>query len=342
MSNPVIYHAKNLNTLYFGLGHKRKKSKTPQADKTPSPLDTLQPHLFSGQKADMRRNRFVVIGDPGSGKKPQWEIAEQMHKRFKSKPFASVLVLGDNVYEHGEPKLFKERIYDPYKKLFDEKVRFYPILGNHDVNSGHQDQQLAYWGAPPFYSITLGNPDSAQGRPSVELFAIDTTVMLPGSFDCYKNNPDLAHQKATIQMQWLTTALKNSKADMKIVMGHYPAYSSGVHGLLEKSCLHFRQQIEPILKQHGVDLYLSGHEHHYERTQPIGGVTHIVSGAAGKLFKHTLPRTHFPQAKLEKKYHFMAFEITPQGLAFEAIDRHGKTIDQGLIPKKSEQLSKLA
>lgn len=292
---------------------------------------TLQPDLFLDRPVTHVTKRFAVIGDPGSGTKDQWAIAESLTDAFKRKPFGSVLVLGDNVYENGEPHLFKERIYKPYKRLFRKGVRFFPVLGNHDVRQGYGDKQLAFWGAPGYYSFRIGD---------VAFFAIDTTVFLPGLDGCYRQNPQLARKKAQIQLQWLDKALADSTAGMKVVFGHYPLYSSGVHGALETYYLNLRKQLEPLFVKHGVDLYLSGHDHHYEKTPPIQGVTHIVSGAAGKLFRFLVPFYKHPREKVLSKFHFMLFEIGPDNsLSYEVLGKKGKLLDQGVIRPKQKKLS---
>jgi 2',3'-cyclic-nucleotide 2'-phosphodiesterase (5'-nucleotidase family) len=43
-----------------------------------------------------------------------------------------------------------------------------------------------------------------------------------------------------------------------------------------------QQTLEPILRRHHVDLVLAGHDHHYERTHPIDGITYVVSGGGCK------------------------------------------------------------
>ena len=42
----------------------------------------------------------------------------------------------------------------------------------------------------------------------------------------------------------------------------------------------------PVMKRHGVDYYLAGHDHNLqhwvEKDNPHGGVEHVISGAGGK------------------------------------------------------------
>src|SRR5690349_13537475 len=73
--------------------------------------------------------RFAVIGDMGTGLKPQYETARQMmiwHEKF---PFEFVLMLGDNLYGHQRPQDFKRKFEQPYQPLLDVGVKFYAALG---------------------------------------------------------------------------------------------------------------------------------------------------------------------------------------------------------------------
>ena len=60
------------------------------------PEHTLQPDLFAPSQWHRGSNRFVVIGDAGSGAQGQHDIARQMGALYAGNPFRSVLVLGDN------------------------------------------------------------------------------------------------------------------------------------------------------------------------------------------------------------------------------------------------------
>lgn len=293
------------------------------------PPGAIQADLFSG-KPDSGRERFAVLGDAGTGDQAQWDVARQMNAWHQKLPFQSVLVLGDNVYQTGEPQYFRDRIFDPYANLFRQGVKFLPVLGNHDVKAGFGDQQLAYWGVPPFYKVTLGQPGN-----DVDIFALDTTVMLPGKYGGFQLTPAQqaeADQREIRQAAWLESALSQSKASMKVVMGHYP-----LHGAYAKTQRTFWQaemarKLGPVLEKYGVDLYLAGHEHHYEAPVVWNGVQYIVSGAGGKL---NGPNKGLPEGNgIFNRNHFMLFENTPLGLNYRTVSAQGQIFDFGMIPRK--------
>lgn len=293
------------------------------------PVKSIQPDLFMPSPITAGLKRFAVIGDAGSGNGDQKAIADAMARTFQKTPFASVLVLGDNVYEDGEPWRFKERIQAPYQDLLDEGVKFYPVMGNHDVRQGYGGLQTRYWGVPEFYNFRIRD---------TEFFALDTTVFLPGYDDCYSDNIFAAKRKAHAQLLWLDRALSRSKAKFKVVYGHYPVYATWVDNLRRKrSTEAVRAILEPVLVKHGVDLYLAGHEHHYEKTKPVKGVTYFISGAAGKMRETTMENDPGNiRDKRIARFHFMLFEMTSQGLKYQAIGKSGKVLDEGLIPPKRQ------
>ncbi len=59
---------------------------------------------------------------------------------------------------------------------------------------------------------------------------------------------------------------------------HKSPYGSSRHGGDAK----VREDLEPLFVKHAVDLVFSGHDHVYERTIPIRGVTYVVSGGGGR------------------------------------------------------------
>eukprot|EP00035_Acanthoeca_spectabilis_P036634 m.40761 g.40761 ORF g.40761 m.40761 type:complete len:281 (-) comp8126_c0_seq2:25-867(-) len=101
------------------------------------------------------------------------------------------------------------------------------------------------------------------------------------------------------QVQWLAQDLgrvDRSVTPWVVVFGHKALYCStdDYYDCEVNGPLHIAPSIEPLLHQHRVDLYLTGHVHNYERTYPVfnGTVTaksyanttatvHVVVGMAG-------------------------------------------------------------
>ncbi|KAL4782338.1 Metallo-dependent phosphatase-like protein [Aspergillus varians] len=135
------------------------------------------------------------------------------------------------------------------------------------------------------------------------------------------------------QYKWLKkdlAAIDRTKTPWVFVMSHRPMYSS-THSSYQQ---HLRDAFEGLLLEHGVDAYLSGHIHWYERMWPMGAngtidrssiinhhtysvntgrsLTHIVNGMAGNIESHSwfkdgegltnitalLDRTHYGFSKL--------------------------------------------
>ena len=75
---------------------------------------------------------FAVIGDNGTGDKPEYEIGQQMANWYNRFQFPFVVMMGDNIYGSDRPQDFVNKFEAPYKGLLDKGVKFYASLGNHD------------------------------------------------------------------------------------------------------------------------------------------------------------------------------------------------------------------
>ncbi len=241
--------------------------------------------------------RFIAFGDWGARSTGQFALARQMAHHYQEQPFQFALLLGDNIYPIGDiGKHAQDSFYEPYGPLLRNGVKFYASLGNHDVMAGHGDAQVAFFKMPGrYYSFTQEN---------IQFFVLDTN-----DFDGKQQN-------------WLKTSLANSRAQWKIVYGHHPVYSSGMHGNTE----HLVKHLAPILNQYGVDFYLAGHEHNYERFLPIHHVHYLVSGGGGayvRPFKKIKPLS----VRRLSEYHFLRFDVDGHLLKMSAINPEGTVID---------------
>jgi acid phosphatase len=129
------------------------------------------------------------------------------------------------------------------------------------------------------------------------------------------------------QMTWLDADLAASKAPWKVIYMHRPPYSSGRHGSDGK----LRNLLAPILKRHGVQLVLAGHDHNYERTLPQDGTVYIVTGGGGigTYNVDSSPYTAFSDSVI----HFVYGEVGTDEMILHAIDANGREFDSVVIPR---------
>jgi len=242
--------------------------------------------------------RFAVIGDSGTGERPQYQIGQLMAHFREKFAFQFVLMLGDNIYGTKNAAGFRKKFEEPYRSLLDSEVKFYAALGNHD----HSDE-IYYkpfnMGGKRYYKFRAGN---------AEFFALDSDYMDPG------------------QVDWLRQALSESNADWKICFFHHPLYS---HARFHGEDVDLRAQLEPIFQQFHVNVVFSGHQHVYERLLPQKGIEYIVLGNSGQLRLHDLIPSIETAKGFDTDQAFMLVEIVGKQLHFQTVSRAGGTVDLG-------------
>ncbi len=220
--------------------------------------------------------RILAFGDFGSGSAKQAETARAMKEYSTGHPFDFGLILGDNFYPDGLAARDDCRWEEDWEKLYTRLgIRFYAVLGNHDYHQPDgpvaemaRSNDSTSWCLPASHYTFQAGP--------LQFFAIDTTAIdKPG------RDSDGAMDK---QKVWLEQALADSTATWKIVYGHHPVYSNGVHGWLEGGTLkNVRRYLDAPLTRPGLgfDVYLTGHDHDLQILQPQNGMHFLISGAAG-------------------------------------------------------------
>jgi len=247
--------------------------------------------------------RFAVIGDNGTGDKPQYDVAQQMELYRQKTGFDFVIMLGDNIYGGEGTNAMKKKFEDPYKPLLDAGVKFYASLGNHD-NPNERFYKPFNMNEKRYYSFRKGK---------AEFLALDSNYMDPQ------------------QLDWLSKELQNSDSPWKLCFFHHPLYSDGkFHG----PDLDLRARLEPVFDANGVNVVLSGHEHLYERVVPKNGISYFVLGNSGELRLHGLKRTPDVAKGFDTDRSFMVVEIAGDQFFFQAVSRTGATIDSGVVDRQ--------
>jgi hypothetical protein len=249
-------------------------------------------------------------------------VADAMRSQCRTVGCDAAVMLGDNIYPNGptggkdgrdDALRFDEILLTPYRDFgsLAPDFRIYAVLGNHDWRTSRAAalSEVAYFEkTPPFYmNGIVYRVQPPAGHGDVEIFAIDTEVLLAGTTvydDALADDgselppPTIEKPKAWTKpsndeerniVEWLERSLRESKARWKIVIGHHPLWS-GAGGKFEQAKA-MRRLLLPTLCRYA-DLYLAGHEHTLEVhaddcSQALPGETvkplpQLVSGAASK------------------------------------------------------------
>ena len=256
------------------------------------------------------RLKFVAVGDVGTGKRAQYAVARAMTRHWQASPFSLALLTGDNIYEDGEIERIHKVFERPYANLLQNGVAFRAALGNHDLRANEGNDQISYSGynmSGRYYTFT---------EQSVQFFALDTNQAHTADSD--QATPWNA------QLRWLRTELEKSSVPWKVVFAHHPIYSSGWHGSNDD----LKRDLSPLFEEYGVQLYVNGHDHNYERTEPINGTTYITSGNGAKLRRvGSSSWTAYAGSRLG----FTTFSIYADRIVVSAIDTHAEVYDEATL-----------
>ena len=249
------------------------------------------------------RLRFLAVADTGSGDANQRAVGRQMAAVHRRRPVDLVVLGGDNIYPSGDMALIEATFRRPYAELLAAGVPFHAVLGNHDIRTANGNPQLAY---PAF---GMGGRFYNLRRGPVEFFMLDTNV-----------NADWQRQ-----LSWLRTVLDRSTAPWKVVVGHHPIYSSGFYG----NDPELAAKLVALMRRRGVQLYINGHEHNYERSRPLEGITYLVVGGGGARLRPVIDTEQ--TAKAASVYSFAELEASATELRLSAWDQEGRMIDQAVF-----------
>ena len=264
-------------------------------------LPQAAPALLLPNVADSLK--LAVLGDNGTGRQPQFEIAAQMTASHQQFPFELVLMMGDNFYGSQGAADLEQKFTRPYRPLLDAGVTFRAALGNHD--------ELSAINYPPLNMN--GQRYYTYVRRDVRFLVLDTNVL---------DAP---------QMAWADSVLQDATEPWKIAYFHHPLYgNAGRHG----SNVDLRVLLEPLLIKHRVQIALSGHDHVYERLKPQKGIYYFVVGSGGQLRKGDLQKSDTSAAGYDQDQAFMLMEIAGDELHFQVIARTGVTVDSGSIRRQ--------
>lgn len=266
---------------------------------------------------------FFVLGDWGKANEGQAKVAAAMAEAAKRMPPRFIISVGDNFYPRGVTSTTDERWLSAFQNVYGSPALdcpWYAVLGNHD-HLGNPSAEIEYgkldsrWRMPSrFYSHS---EPLADGK-TAEFFFLDTTPLakLNGVQAPSMTDPD--------QLYWLDRALATSPARWRIVVGHHPVFSGGMHG----NTPGLVARLKPLLDRHKVQVYLNGHDHDLQHIV-FGGVHYLTSGGGASARRSgNIAGTLFAAAKLG----FLSIRLTPAKMSLSILDTGGNALHAAEIP----------
>jgi predicted phosphodiesterase len=256
--------------------------------------------IVTGVKKD-KPFRFLAIGDT---KSDCYKVHETLVGHMSHKQASFYIHLGDYVRQ-GDRFEDWDEFFDIERPLMN-RMPILPVVGNHDTSDAAlftgfflMNQESHF--PKRYYKVKFGN---------VLVISLDT-------------RPTIAVGDA--QYLFLQQALelsRSSEIDHVFIALHEPLYSSGRHSSTKK----LAESILPLIERYPVTAVLSGHDHHYERSKPINGIVHIVTGGGGAKLTPVV-QTSFCEKALET-FHFLEFLVDGDHVTLKSINLQGKVIDE--------------
>jgi len=174
----------------------------------------------------------------------------------------------------------------------------YTVIGNHEKDSPLFYSNFGKRETDKWFSVEKGN--------AVMIF-IDT------SFSAIDSSSD--------QFIWLSNILSQSEGKIKIVFSHYPIFSTGYHGT-EKN---LSDELPALFEKYKVSMYISGHEHDYERIEK-NKVVYLIAGGGGAPLRGQF--RSLPESKIFlKSYHYVILNIQESSIITDVYDENARLID---------------
>jgi predicted phosphodiesterase len=248
--------------------------------------------------------RIVALGDMG------WRSSDQdaVEKQMALTQFDLALMAGDIGYPSGRLRDYEENVFPVYGDLM-ASAPFFAASGNHDYMTDD--------GAPFRQVFALPENGGREGRE--RWYSIDWGFLHLVVLDSEKLD------KA--QEDWLEADLTAAAgARWTIALFHRAPFSSGELG----DDAGTKASLVPVLTRHQVPLVITGHEHDYERRDPVDGVLYVVTGGGGRGTRRITSRAP-GSAFAEQVAHILYLEVSLDEIRLWAIDASGQTFDTARI-----------
>ena len=230
-------------------------------------VGTTQPVRFwllgdSGENRPRRGDIQVAKERPLSG---AFQVRNGYRKFQNNKAADGIILLGDNAYASGTDAEYQSSFFQVYA---DELAQtpLWPCIGNHDIDDVYQ------------YLFSVNKDGTSGGVPSRNPFfySFDIANLHVVVLDPWKLwlqvTSDLDYSPWQRQLTWLKEDLAANKQNWTVVINHFPVYCDGNYNSDDNAPLEkLRSLLVPLAEEYGVDLFVAGHDHTYQRSYLLDG-----------------------------------------------------------------------
>ncbi len=257
----------------------------------------MQMHSFHVSPSAKEPLHFAVYGDMRGGHK----VHETIVQSLLAETIDFVIVTGDLVLR-GSDEADWQRFFAVARPLL-ARIPYYPVAGNHD--RGKTGDEKRYMN-----EVFVLWPGPADRPLHGHWHSFDVSgvhfVML-----------DSNHYRDEKQLAWLGQDLKQArKRGVRAIFAavHAGPFSRGLH----RGNSYAAEHVVPLLRQYGVSVLFSGHDHLYQRGK-VKGLAYMVSGGGGApLYSVRCGKKRQAKCKVAdgmqhvaKAYHYILVSVFP-------------------------------
>jgi hypothetical protein len=273
--------------------------------------------------SDANAVKFLAFGDTRSGPAALDGVAREMRKVYASdQAYQGINIqAGDWVSSDAESSWTAQWFNaNEQTRLLLSEQPINGVKGNHENASGYSKYFPKYY---PFPYVSPGQKTGDTASLNNLYWSFDYGPVHFTIVDQYS-----PYGPGSAQYGWVVNDLATTTRPWKILVYHEPAWTAGTH----TNNVTTQQVFDPVIKQYGVDLVYSGHNHNYARCQvntsaETAGdsiapkVPYITNGGGGAglyavdttntgLYRHVVTAI--------SEYEYMAFEIDGATLTMKA------------------------
>ena len=225
-----------------------------------------------------------------------------------------VAALGDTVYPDGSAAQYAA-CYEP--SWGRHRFRTQPAVGNHEYRTPGASGYFEYFGS------AAGDPD--QGWYAYEFGSWQIIVL-------NSNCDEVDCETGSQQERWLRNQLSADPRLCTLAYMHHPRFSSGMHGDTDELA-----DLWQALEEYRVDVALAGHDHNYERLNPMtaagsvdpAGIVSFVVGTGGTYLRPVLEQRPGSEVAIDDAHGVLVLDLSQSGYTWRFVDTARSTLDSG-------------